>query len=117
MGNCELAAMGEASARRGRSRGRHGAGEKWRGRRLAARHGGEHDSLLLLEFLGAVDREQGGQGEEPKLAGGWRPWLLADKGRAGAPACSKELLLLRARSREGAMRERKREKREWRLGG
>jgi hypothetical protein len=70
-----------------------------------------------LEFLGAVDREQGGQGEEPELAGGWRPWLLAAKGRGGALACSKELLLLRARSREGAMRERKREKREWRLGG
>jgi hypothetical protein len=43
---------------------------------------------LLLEFLGAVDREQGGQKEEPELAGGWRPWLLAAKGRAGAPACS-----------------------------
>ena len=34
---------------------------------------------LLLEFLGAVDREQGGQGEEPELAGGWRPWLLAEQ--------------------------------------
>jgi hypothetical protein len=43
---------------------------------------------LLLEFLGAVDREQGGQKEEPELAEGWRPWLLAAKGRAGAPACS-----------------------------
>jgi hypothetical protein len=44
--------------------------------------------MLLLEFLGAVDREQGGQGEEPELAKGRRPWLLAAKGRAGAPACS-----------------------------
>jgi hypothetical protein len=34
---------------------------------------------LLLEFLCAVDREQGGQGEEPELAGGWRPWLLAEQ--------------------------------------
>jgi hypothetical protein len=26
--------------------------------------------MMLLEFLGAVDREQGGQGEELELAGG-----------------------------------------------
>jgi hypothetical protein len=87
MGNCELAAMGEASARRGRSRG------KWRGRRLAARHGGEHDSLLLLEFLGAGDREQGGQGEEPELAGAgghgcWRPRGEQEHQRAPRSFCS-----------------------------
>jgi hypothetical protein len=34
---------------------------------------------LLLEFPGAVDREQGGQGEELELAGGWRPCLLAEQ--------------------------------------
>jgi hypothetical protein len=56
---------------------------KWRGRWLAARHGGEHDSLLLLEFLGTVDREQGGQGEEPELAGSWRP--RGEQGHRRAP--------------------------------
>jgi hypothetical protein len=56
-----------------------------------------------LEFLGVVDREQGGQGEEPELAGGWRPWLHllgAMEEKAGGMGAMAGKKLLRAAMRK-----------------
>jgi hypothetical protein len=113
-------AMGELLLRQEKWGPRHGC---WRNQ--GAIHGKkeelapmEWESWATLKFLRAGEDSKGEElaagllashGEEQR-----RSWPMGELGRRRAP---KELLLLCARSREGAVRERKREKREWRLGG
>jgi hypothetical protein len=103
-----MAASAGRHGRKSRGHGRHGweeaparSHEEDRNMELAGRSGDRKGSSAGVQ--------PGGRSSPQGKAGG--------HGRAGAPACSKELLLLRAQSREGAVHERKREKREGRLGG